>query len=110
MFLQSNSRSDVALSAGTFTHDEILQQPELWPTTLKLVAESGWPKDGCGRRTLISGAGTSASAASAIARCWPNADAVPATELLIESKAEIASRWSGSVALGVGIAPEGADA
>jgi tagatose-6-phosphate ketose/aldose isomerase len=101
MFHPSKSRSNVALSVGAFTYTEILQQPELWPTTLERVSESGWSTERSNRRTLISGAGTSAYAASAIARCWPNADAVPTTDLMIESKAEIASRWNGFGAPGV---------
>jgi len=100
MFLQSNPKSDVALSVGSFTYSEILQQPELWPTTLEIVRKSGWPPESglpkarSDRRILITGAGTSAYAASAIASSWPNADAIPTTDLLIESKTEIANRFS----------------
>jgi tagatose-6-phosphate ketose/aldose isomerase len=100
MFLHSNSKSEVALSVGTFTYTEILQQPELWPTTLEIVRESGWaperswPKNQSDRRTWITGAGTSAYAAAAIASSWPNAEAIPTTDLLIESKAEFANRFA----------------
>jgi tagatose-6-phosphate ketose/aldose isomerase len=101
MFRQSNTKSDVALSVGTFTYTEILQQPELWPTTLEIVRKSAWQKGRSDRRTLITGAGTSAYAASAIASSWPNADALPTTDLLIESNAEIASRCSRLADLGL---------
>ena len=56
MYLQSNLRSDVALSVGTFTYTEILQQPRLWPTTLEIARASGWGRDRPDRPTLITGA------------------------------------------------------
>lgn len=93
MYLQSNLRSDVALSVGTFTYTEILQQPRLWPTTLEIARASGWGRDRPDRPTLITGTGSSAYAASAIASAWPNAMAVPTTDLLIESNEEIADGW-----------------
>ena len=92
MYLQSNPKSDGALSVGTFTYSEIFQQPELWPTTLEIARISGWKRERpLGRPALITGAGSSAYAAAAIAASWPNAKAVPTTDLLIESKDEIAS-------------------
>jgi tagatose-6-phosphate ketose/aldose isomerase len=91
MYLPSNLKSDVALPVGTFTYTEIFQQPELWPTTLEIARVSGWKRERpADRPALITGAGSSAYAASAIAASWPNAKALPTTDLLIESKDEIA--------------------
>jgi tagatose-6-phosphate ketose/aldose isomerase len=69
------------------TWREIQQQPTLWPTTAKLVlAEIEKPqakarlKDA---RVVVTGAGTSAYAAGAIAAAWPRSVAVPSTDLLL---------------------------
>jgi tagatose-6-phosphate ketose/aldose isomerase len=93
MYLQSKQKSDVALPVGTLTYTEILQQPELWPTTLGIARASGWRQGPDDRPTVITGAGSSAYAASAIAASWSNAKALPTTDLLIESKDEIAEGW-----------------
>ncbi len=67
---------------------EIAQQPELWPTTLERVRSAAIA--GFGNLTVVlTGAGTSAYAASAIAEAWPGARAIPTTDLLIQSEAEI---------------------
>jgi tagatose-6-phosphate ketose/aldose isomerase len=86
MFLESNLGSDAALSAGTLTYAEIWRQPQLWPTTLEITNASGWRRNEPGRHALVTGAGSSAYAASAIAASWPNANAIPTTDLLIESQ------------------------
>jgi tagatose-6-phosphate ketose/aldose isomerase len=92
MVLQSNNERDTAAPLGGFTHSEILHQPELWPVTLDIVAKAGWSDQTNGRPVIITGAGTSAYAAAAIAESWPNATAVPTTDLLIESRTEIERR------------------
>jgi tagatose-6-phosphate ketose/aldose isomerase len=75
--------------AGEFTLREIVRQPDLWPITNEGV-RSVREKKKLGqtfqnRRVLITGAGTSAYAASAIAAAWPGAVAVPSTDLLVDA-------------------------
>ncbi|HEX8984932.1 MAG TPA: hypothetical protein VF767_05870 [Bryobacteraceae bacterium] len=67
---------------GENTHREILQQPEIWPDTVKRVRAS---KVTGIARPVITGAGTSAYAATAIEAAWPGARAVPSTELLLDT-------------------------
>ena len=69
-----------------FTFQEIFQQPLLWPTTVARVrAASGQlPLDLEKARVLLTGAGSSAYAASAVASAWPRAVAIPTTDLLID--------------------------
>lgn len=71
------------------TRREIIQQPLLWATTLarfqdvsKRLNLSNILK---GTRVLLTGAGTSAFAASSIAAAWPGALAVPTTDLLVDA-------------------------
>ncbi len=75
-----------AMGAG-HTWAEIQQQPALWPTTAKRVQEGiarlqlqARLKDA---RVVITGAGTSAYAASAVAAAWSRSIAVPSTDLLL---------------------------
>jgi tagatose-6-phosphate ketose/aldose isomerase len=77
------------------TWSEISQQPDLWPTTVERIANAFEayqlhailkPEN----RVLLTGAGTSAYAASAIAAVWPRAVAVPSTDLLIDTDRYIA--------------------
>ncbi len=70
-------------SLGATTRAEIMQQPELWPTTLEIVSRHGPVLTQQSGSTLISGAGTSAYAASAIAESWLGAAAIPTTDLLL---------------------------
>ena len=66
--------------AGAVTHAEIFQQPALWLTTLERV------RTACAAATgpvLLTGAGSSAHAASTVAVGWPGAMAIPTTDLLI---------------------------
>ncbi len=71
---------------------EIAQQPELWPTTLERVRSFDLPHGLESLPIILSGAGTSAYAASAIANAWPQAQAIPTTDLLLQSPAEIESK------------------
>jgi tagatose-6-phosphate ketose/aldose isomerase len=88
----SQSR-DVRLEAGrhiesVYTYKEILQQPLLWPTTVARVRGASERLNLGARlaqaRVLLTGAGTSAYAATAVAAAWPRAIAVPTTDLLVD--------------------------
>jgi len=72
-----------------YTLSEIIRQPALWPTTLervrKAVERLGLSSKLRETRVLLTGAGTSAYAASAIAAAWPAGTAVPTTDLLIDT-------------------------
>lgn len=70
---------------------EIVQQPELWPTTLQRVSAAGFSAETHGSPVVVCGAGTSAYAASAIVEAWPEARAIPTTDLLLQSGSEILS-------------------
>lgn len=76
--------------APQFTLQEILNQPLLWPTTLKSVRSASkrllLPAKLKNARILVTGAGTSAYAASAVAAGWPRAHAVPTTDLLVDAE------------------------
>lgn len=72
------------------TWREIQQQPALWPTTAERVREGverlqirAKLQDA---RVVITGAGTSAYAAAAIAAAWPRATVVPSTDLLLATE------------------------
>src|SRR5206468_4916562 len=69
---------------GSITAAEIQQQPDLWPDTLQRVRahEAQGPSIPNGARVVITGAGTSAYAATAIEAAWPGARAIPTTDLL----------------------------
>ena len=77
--------------AGLHTRREILQQPELWPTTLARVDASGLGAKLSGKRVLFTGAGTSAYAAHAIAVANPLCLAAPTTDLLVDAKRILAN-------------------
>ena len=70
--------------------NEILRQPLLWSTTLESVRSAserlGLSRKLQNARVLLTGAGTSAYAANAIAAAWPKAVAVPSTDLLVDSE------------------------
>jgi tagatose-6-phosphate ketose/aldose isomerase len=76
------------------TWSEISQQPQIWPTTLRRVsaAVENLQLDSIlsQSRVLLTGAGSSAYAASAIAPAWHRAIAVPSTDLLIDTERYIA--------------------
>jgi len=85
---QIESASDNLLAVPRYTLPEILQQPVLWPVTLEIVAAASQQMQLArkleGARVLLTGAGTSAYAASAVAAAWPRALAVPTTDLLAD--------------------------
>ena len=70
------------------TLQEILQQPLLWPTTVASVQAASDLLDLPARlqraRVLLTGAGSSAYAASSAALAWPEAIAIPTTDLLLD--------------------------
>lgn len=76
--------------APIFTLPEILRQPLLWPTTLERVRSASERMQLPARLhkagILVTGAGTSAYASSAVAAAWPNASAIPTTDLLLDTK------------------------
>src|ERR1700728_2434440 len=71
-----------------YTLPEILQQPVLWPTTVERVRAASGQMNLTPRllpmRVLLTGAGSSAYAAAAVASAWPRAIAVPTTDLLLD--------------------------
>jgi tagatose-6-phosphate ketose/aldose isomerase len=77
-------------TAPGFTLQEILRQPLLWPTTLEIVRAASdrlnLPERLNHARILVTGAGTSAYAASAVAAAWPGALAIPTTDLLTDAE------------------------
>ena len=70
----------------SLTLSEIHQQPETWPATLAIVEKHPATarlkafRDGA----VISGAGSSAYAAGAVAEAWRSARAIPTTDLVTE--------------------------
>jgi tagatose-6-phosphate ketose/aldose isomerase len=73
-----------------YTLQEILQQPVLWPTTVARVRTASEKLNLTRRlsevRVLLTGAGSSAYAASSVASAWPGAMAVPTTDLLVDAE------------------------
>jgi tagatose-6-phosphate ketose/aldose isomerase len=73
---------------SSLTLGEIYEQPTLWRTTPPLVEDASLRLDLASifrsRRVLLTGAGTSAHAAAAVAAAWPQAIAVPTTDLLVD--------------------------
>jgi len=73
------------VTAGTITRGEIFQQPDLWPTSLARVRDSLAAGLSDATSVVITGAGSSAYAASAVAASWPGARAIPTTEVIVEA-------------------------
>ncbi len=96
--------SDIAITASgrAATHEEIFQQPLLWPVTLSQIESTALSAAAKHSPAVITGAGTSAYAAAAIAGAWHNARAVPTTDLLLDD-----SILSGQIATLVSIARSG---
>ncbi|MGA2046146.1 MAG: hypothetical protein ABSG96_00565 [Terracidiphilus sp.] len=92
---QSALLIDALLTAPRYTLPEILQQPLLWPVTLEIVRAASQQmrlnKKLQGARVLLTGAGTSAYAANAVAAAWPQAIAVPTTDLLVDAERYLTS-------------------
>lgn len=79
--------SDTVLVAPdrSATHQEIFQQPSLWPLTLSVIEGTQFADPVRHSPAVITGAGTSAYAAAAIAASWRNARAIPTTDLLLNT-------------------------
>lgn len=77
-------------AVGHFTLREIAHQPELWPivaSDIHSVAERlRRDRSLLSKKVLITGAGSSAYAASAVAAAWPGASAIPTTDLLLDTE------------------------
>jgi tagatose-6-phosphate ketose/aldose isomerase len=69
-----------------YTLQEIFQQPLLWPSTVARVGAATQQLNLAFDKAhvLLTGAGSSAYAASAVASAWPRAVAVPTTDLLVD--------------------------
>src|SRR5688572_8039417 len=83
--LQYSQRSTMS-APGAITRGEISHQPDLWPDTVRRVRGAAIPPIGADERPMITGAGSSAYAAMAIAAAWPGARAVPTTDLLLDAR------------------------
>jgi tagatose-6-phosphate ketose/aldose isomerase len=84
------SNDQKTAAAPQYTLLEILRQPILWPTTVDNVRSATerlqLQVKLQNARVLLTGAGTSAYAASAVASAWSRAIAVPTTDLLIDAE------------------------
>lgn len=76
-------------AAGHLTSQEIARQPELWSAVSKEVHSTAerlqLDQRLRNKRVLVTGAGSSAYAASAVTAVWPGALAVPTTDLLVDT-------------------------
>jgi len=86
---------------GCLTLREIRQQPDVWGATLERIASLPFLARLSGPPAIICGAGSSAYAAASVARAWPNARAIPTTDLLVQSKQELASTFPAFAPAGV---------
>jgi tagatose-6-phosphate ketose/aldose isomerase len=91
--MSANAKAQVEPSihpASQYTLQEILRQPVLWPVTLDDVRAASERLKLSAKlqhaRVLLTGAGTSAYAASAVALAWPGAQAIPTTDLLVDAE------------------------
>jgi tagatose-6-phosphate ketose/aldose isomerase len=90
-----DSRLASTTNCGSTTLGEIRQQPELWGSTLERTASLPFLAELKRRTAIICGAGSSAYAASAVAQAWSGARAIPTTDLLVQSKEEVARIFPG---------------
>jgi tagatose-6-phosphate ketose/aldose isomerase len=81
-------RMDAVRTPGAITRAEIFQQPDLWLTTVARAREFDPSRISTAGPFVVTGAGTSAHAATAVAGGWPGARAVPTTDLLVDHKAQ----------------------
>jgi tagatose-6-phosphate ketose/aldose isomerase len=86
----------VTKTHGSITHGEIFQQPELWPTTLERVRQHAHAIQTArsARTAILTGAGSSAHAATAIAAAWPDGHAIPTTDLLLDPRSAVPSGFA----------------
>ena len=76
--------------APHYTYQEIFRQPLLWTTTVDRVHRAAEQLNLQAKladaRILLTGAGTSAYAARAVASAWPRSTAVPTTDVLVDAE------------------------
>ena len=86
----SGSTPTEAEAAGHLTLQEISHQPELWPVVARQVHSAAKrllrDRNLQNKKILITGAGSSAYAASAVAAAWSGALAIPTTDLLLDTE------------------------
>ncbi|MDR3772827.1 MAG: SIS domain-containing protein [Terracidiphilus sp.] len=79
---------------SSYTRQEIFAQARLWPGTVRTIVDEvgrlGLTDRLRSARVLLTGAGTSAYAAEAIAAAWSRARAVPTTDLLVDAERSLA--------------------
>jgi tagatose-6-phosphate ketose/aldose isomerase len=93
----STTKSSGTDILGHITLQEILQQPDLWPTTFARAERvNGFDTS----NAILTGAGTSAYAAEAIAGAWPGAKAIHSGDLLLSSREEIETGNPGFIKTG----------
>ena len=90
MSLDSNAPAGEHLRTGSsYTKQEIFAQSHLWPGTVRGVLAEADRLGAFARlanaRVILTGAGTSAYAAEAVAAAWPGATALPTTDLLVDA-------------------------
>jgi D-galactosamine 6-phosphate deaminase/isomerase len=73
-------------TVGSITRTEIFQEPALWETTLARVRAFGTHQFDQHSNVIITGAGTSAHAATSIAAAWPGARAIATTDLITDDR------------------------
>jgi tagatose-6-phosphate ketose/aldose isomerase len=90
MPLDSHEPAAEGTNANSYTRQEIFAQARLWPGTVRTIGNEVERLGLAGRlrsaRAVLTGAGTSAYAAEAIAAAWPQARAVPTTDLLVDGE------------------------
>jgi tagatose-6-phosphate ketose/aldose isomerase len=84
-----SKQSEIRYPSDSLVASEIARQPVLWPTTVQRVLTALGDRRFSGLPVILTGAGTSAYAAASIAEAWPGARAIPTTDLLLQSAAEI---------------------
>lgn len=75
----------MTVAPGDITRSEIFHQPDLWPDTVHRVRRAA-PPIRSDERPVLTGAGSSAYAAAAIAAAWPGARDIPTTDLLVAAR------------------------
>src|SRR6516164_8354562 len=76
---------------GLFTRSEIFQQPSCWLDTAERVEARKVKGLDLRGRIYLTGAGSSAHAATAIAASWPGSIAIPSTDLLLQGLPDASS-------------------
>lgn len=81
--------ANLASSPGSLTRQEIFQQPDTWPETVRRVREAAAGKL---PPAVLTGAGTSAYAGLAVEPAWPGSAAIATTELFLDFEQALAAR------------------